>query len=181
MGLFGNSLSQKLTSVDWGFSFFYPKGWEVFWKDEPAGSWIIPYAVAGKFKEGGRVIFMTNAHKIELLEGNDYFTVFQSYTDGTHRQSPKTPNEYIETMKGSMASDFDKYEYLSSYVTEVCGIPAANISYTYDQSGNCVYEEMITIFAKGRTLQLICSMPNSKKREGIKMCNNIIKKFVIEK
>jgi hypothetical protein len=145
---------------EWGFRLGYPRSWEMIWKDEPAGTWMIPIGVAGPNGPGGRPCFSVNARREELLQGDSSFVVSRVLADGRIIQAPRSPAEYIELLKARPVTDLPGYAYTEgAHELSVSGCPAASVPARYDGAKGPILEETVTVFAPGRTFQLICETP----------------------
>lgn len=147
---------------EWNFSITYPADWEIIYRDEPAGSWSVPIAVAGADTNKGRPCFMVNARMGEILQGSENMQVYSMGPDGRPIQMPHTPKEYIQMTRDTLALQFDDFEFISG--KEMCLIsqPAAKLVYSYRGAMGRITEESITLFGVGITFQFICEVPSSQ-------------------
>ncbi len=144
---------------EWNFSIAYPSHWQIIWENEPAGSWVIPIAVAGRQMATGRPCFMVNVRRGEILQGSSNMKVSGMSEDGRLIEMPSTPQEYIEMNKQQLPGNFPGYQFISSQETRLANKPAARIVYSYDGQAGRIAEECITLFGVGVTFQFICEVP----------------------
>lgn len=165
---------------EWNFSMNYPASWDIIYENEPAGTWTVPISVGGKIENGLRPHFMVNAHHYQLLEGDNNLTVVHAYDDGNVRESPKTPHEYIEMTKNSIASQFPGIQFISEDATTIEGYPAAKQVYSYEgTNGRRIQEETITIFGDNTTFQLISEIPVDQIEKHQSTMQKILESFKI--
>jgi hypothetical protein len=151
---------RQYENTEWGFTLEFPSTWQIIWKDEAAGSWMIPIGVAGPDGPGGRPCFSVNARREELLQANANVVVHQRLADGRFIQMPHNPAEYIQLQQAQLVTDLPGYAYTDgARELEVSGCPAASMPAQYQGAKGQILEETITVFAPRRTFQLICEMP----------------------
>lgn len=161
----------------WDFTVKYPSDWEIIWENEPAGSWDIAVAVAGKDEGSGRPCFMVNVRNGEILQGNNNLMVSSMGPDGRIIKMPSTPNEYIEMEKTQLPKEFPGFQFVSSKEIQLINKPAAKMVYSYKREMGEIMEESITLFGDGLTFQFISEVPY-KRYSKLKNClNKIIVSF----
>jgi len=165
----------------WDFTVKYPSDWEIVWENEPAGSWDIAVAIAGKDEGAGRPAFMVNVRDGEILEGNNNITVWSMRPDGERIKIPSTPKEYIEIEKTRLPEEFPEFQFVSGEEMQLINKPAAKMVYSYKREMGKIMEESITLFGDKLSFQFISEIPFNQY-SGLKEClNKIIASFQMGK
>ncbi len=173
--------TRQYRSDTWNFSITYPADWKIIWENEPAGSWTIPIAVAGGETAGGRPCFMINARREKILLGNDNLVVNQLLADSSFLTMPRTPLEYIELNKKTLARDFGGYQFISAEETRLADTPTARMLYSYSGNRGRIKEESVTVFGNDITFQIICEAPADRYAHFQPVFNRMLASFTTAK
>ncbi len=156
---------RRYENAEWGFALEFPTSWQIIWKDETAGSWMIPIGVAGPDGPGGRPCFSVNVRREELLAANPNVVVHQCLSDGRVIRMPHTPSEYILLQRTQLVTDLPGYAYTEgARELQLSGCPAAAMPARYQGAKGPIVEETVTVFAPQRTFQLIAEMPLAQRQ-----------------
>ena len=168
---------KRYYSKDWNFSMVYPADWEMLWENRPAGTWVMAVAVASKPLGGYRCGLIVNARRGEVLEGRS--TVTHIGEDGTVRQAPRTPGEFIERSKEDLKKAFSGLRFHSGEELRLINKPATRVVYSYDTDGGRTQEICVTIFGVGVTFQITCEVADRQIETFKPTLDRIISSFNI--
>lgn len=166
-------------SREWNFSIAYPTDWEILWENEPAGSWTIPIAVAGKEGSGGRPCFSVNVRRGKILQGNPHLKITGLREDGKLIEYPSTPQEYIEQQKAELPSCFPGFQFISGEEIRLAHQPAAKLVYRYDGAKGQIQEQSTTLFGVELTFQFVSEVPVQEAAKFQPALNSILESFRI--
>jgi hypothetical protein len=144
---------------EWNFTIAYPQDWRIIYENEPAGSWIIPIAVASVDAGKGRAVLTVNARRGEILQGRAGLCAHSVSANVTPLKAMGAPQDYIEWNKRELEHLLADYQFISGQETRLADQPAARLIYGYNRQGKRMTEECITLFGAGVTFRFICEAP----------------------
>ncbi len=156
---------------EWDFTICYPADWRIVYENEPAGSWIIPIAVASADGGDERAVLTVNARRDEILPGS------AGLCASGLRMS--VPQAYIERTEQELEHSLAGYQFISGQETHLADQPAAKLMYSYNGQGGRMMEESTTLFGVGVTFKLICKAPADRYAELYPCFQRIVDSFRI--
>lgn len=150
---------QEYRTEAWGFALRYPKDWEIVAQERSAGrGWTSPVTIGSSEGVGGPADMIVSVRNEEILQGRQNVKVTSWFEDGTSREEPSTPAEFLASSRQELCQRDSSATLLNERETEVGGHPAAELAYCEGPDG-AVTTLVVTIFAKGLSFQLKCQAP----------------------